>query len=36
MRPTENTTPKIMLAVNDDKKICISKGKTGTTSLQNH
>ena len=25
-----------MLAVNDDKKICIfSKGKTGTTSLQN-
>ena len=25
-----------MLAINDDKKICIfSKGKTGTTTLQN-
>ena len=32
----QKTQPEIMLAVNDDKKICIfSKGKTGTTSLQN-
>ena len=31
----QETQLQIMLAVNDDKKICIfSKGKTGTTSLQ--